>query len=336
MMLRRFLLGSKQADVYYVVDESGWVQEKRLEYLRRHMPFSFEILTVDQFCRAWKWGFLRHSHIYFASWRIVNRLQRSRRLRFAEKDFTRFMTSITSHYDIGGGLNPVMTIPKGRDYDEVFAEAVEVLRNFKVVTANSRILHDLLVPKVDKILYAPNGVDTDFFNPANNKEYDPNAIRIGWVGKVKGAKNYEVVEEVMGELTMLGLEPRIIAHDKNVSKDKILSSQAMVEFYHEIDYYLCTSWHEGTPNPALEAAACGVPLVSTRVGNMPDLIRDGENGFLVQPNVQAIVETFKKIRRLDCAVYAEMCECIRKDIVDEWTWERNMTNYRSAFDRLLA
>ena len=56
----------------------------------------------------------------------------------------------------------------------------------------------------------------------------------------------------------------------------------MVEFYHSLDVYVCASRSEGTPNPCLEAAACGLPVITTAVGNMPELIRDGHNGFLVE------------------------------------------------------
>jgi len=43
----------------------------------------------------------------------------------------------------------------------------------------------------------------------------------------------------------------------------------MVEFYRSLDVYVCASRSEGTPNPCLEAAACGLPVVTTRVWAAP-------------------------------------------------------------------
>ena len=54
----------------------------------------------------------------------------------------------------------------------------------------------------------------------------------------------------------------------------------IVPYYQALDLYLITSRGEGGPKALLEGGACGVPLVSTRVGMPNDLIQPGENGFL--------------------------------------------------------
>ncbi len=50
--------------------------------------------------------------------------------------------------------------------------------------------------------------------------------------------------------------------------------------YHALDAYLVSSRQEGGPKAVLESMASGVPLVSTRVGQAMDLVRDTHNGFL--------------------------------------------------------
>ena len=52
------------------------------------------------------------------------------------------------------------------------------------------------------------------------------------------------------------------------------------KYFHALDAYIVPSREEGGPKGVLEALACGVPLVSTRVGMAPDVIHHEENGLL--------------------------------------------------------
>jgi glycosyltransferase involved in cell wall biosynthesis len=52
--------------------------------------------------------------------------------------------------------------------------------------------------------------------------------------------------------------------------------------YHALDVYLVPARQEGGPKAVLEAMASGVPLVSTRVGQAQEIVRHGENGWLVE------------------------------------------------------
>jgi glycosyltransferase involved in cell wall biosynthesis len=58
----------------------------------------------------------------------------------------------------------------------------------------------------------------------------------------------------------------------------------IANFYHALDVYLVTSRQEGGPKAVLETMACGVPLVTTRVGQAMDLVVHGQNGWMVEPN----------------------------------------------------
>ena len=54
-------------------------------------------------------------------------------------------------------------------------------------------------------------------------------------------------------------------------------------FYAAFDALVLPSANEGTPVSAIEALAAGRPVVATRVGGVPDVVRDGVDGFLVEP-----------------------------------------------------
>ena len=90
---------------------------------------------------------------------------------------------------------------------------------------------------------------------------------------------------------------------KIVSKSKELNIEDNVEFlaprqnpfpyYYSLDIYFNTSLFEGIPLTILEAMASGIPVVAAKVGGIPEIINDNENGILVDSR--------------DPIVYAEKC-----------------------------
>ena len=88
------------------------------------------------------------------------------------------------------------------------------------------------------------------------------------------------------------LEQRAIPHVHAMlaSRDELASA------YHALDAYVVTSRQEGGPKAAFEANAVGVPLVTTRVGQAQELLRDGEDALLVDvDDVDALVHAVLRI-----------------------------------------
>jgi len=92
---------------------------------------------------------------------------------------------------------------------------------------------------------------------------------------------------VRRELERLG-----IPHDHVV----LSSRDDLARAYHGVDVCLVTSRQEGGPKAVLEAMATGVPLVTTRVGQAAELVRDGENGLLADvDDVDALVAAVERV-----------------------------------------
>jgi L-malate glycosyltransferase len=70
-------------------------------------------------------------------------------------------------------------------------------------------------------------------------------------------------------------------------------------YYRSLDLYLTTSVHEGLPLSVVEAMACGKPVVSAAVGGIPEIVVDGEDGFLVDGR--------------DPATFADRCHALIRD-----------------------
>jgi glycosyltransferase involved in cell wall biosynthesis len=75
------------------------------------------------------------------------------------------------------------------------------------------------------------------------------------------------------------------------------SREELARAYHALDVYVVASRQEGGPKGVLEAMAAGVPLVTTRVGQAPELADHGRNGFLVDvEDAEAIAECVVRLR----------------------------------------
>ncbi len=322
--------------IYYVIDKKGWIQHRRFLVLKERLAsYRFRLATKAEFKILWRLNLLRKKFVYFSSWRIAHALLKDNPKIFGDSDFDYFMAAVTSHSNIGGGLDPLNPIP-GREPKEAFRLAIDILKRFKVVSVNSMILYELLENSLPNLFYCPNGVDTNFFIPQVKRSYNPSNLRIGWVGRERGPKNYTVIEEAKKRLeSMGGVKFKIIKTPKGFKRAP-LSFAGMRQFYRNIDFYLCASLNEGTPNPALEAGSCGIPVITTRVGNMKELIKPSSNGFFVEPTADSIEKRFKEIRKISTENYERMRQEMRDAIVRDWSWDIRIRNFSEAFKRLVA
>jgi len=92
---------------------------------------------------------------------------------------------------------------------------------------------------------------------------------------------------------------------------------------------------DGLPNVALEAMAAGKPLVATRVGGLPELVRPGETGLLVdEKDAEALAEAITTLAR-DPGMRARMGSAGRALIRDSMTWDKVAERFEAVYQRVL-
>lgn len=161
-----------------------------------------------------------------------------------------------------------------------------------------------------------NAVDTNRFKPSNiqkiRKKYNINEkdiliLFVGYLDTFKG------VFELLGafhelskkreniKLMMVGEGPKITELKNKVSEFELeksvifagkISHKIIEEYYQSADIFVLPSYSEGVPLSILEAMASGLPIISTKVGGIPEIIEEGKNGFLVYPKDKKKLEMF--------------------------------------------
>ena len=252
-------------------------------------------------------------------WRQLQSLDRLREPLSRMRD--KLLMGVCSHNELEG---------------EFRSKGLAALRRLpKFVFTHSRLLECEVRPLVGGASWLlQNGVDATFFSPASTPRVShEGTLVVGWAGSVGnfGASMRglpDVIEPACAALP--GVELRIAARE-----ERLRSQDEMRDFYRSIDVYVCASRVEGTPNPCLEAAACGVPIVTTAVGNMPELIRDGENGFLL-PRTALAFQKALSVLRLDARLRARMGKEARASIERDWNWASRADAFARMFDAALA
>lgn len=125
------------------------------------------------------------------------------------------------------------------------------------------------------------------------------AFVVGWVGRMTGVKDTGAVlrtvaalraREVDAVACLVGDGPdrkplEQLAHDLGIARTCFFVGYQpdVAGFYSLFDAFFLPSVNEGTPVSAIEALAATTPVVATRVGGVPDVVRNGVDGFLVEP-----------------------------------------------------
>jgi len=143
----------------------------------------------------------------------------------------------------------------------------------------------------DKIVVKPNFHEPD---PGLRQQSDGSALYIGRLAVEKGVRTLAAAWEHLPHPPLLRVigdgplrEELEHAAERSQGRIEILghrSHEETIEYLKKAAFVLLPSeWYEGFPHVILEAFACGVPVVASRIGTLADVIRDGETGLLFQP-----------------------------------------------------
>lgn len=298
----KIIIKNRKPRILFMCDVKGWAWWNKSRILKKYLSDEFDIEMVHiADCREGRMFDTDKYDLYFTyGYSYVNYLR--------NVSFHKRISGVTAH-------RPAEIIEK-------------LMRKVAITHANSILLYEEMKKIHPIVFYVPNGVDEKMFYPKRPIPKRRSNIIVGHIGRqspMKGQKEF--------------IEPAIkkskAKYINNYSNHKNRTPQSeLVGVYNSMDVFICASSEDGTPNPALEAAACGRPIISNRIGNMPEFIKDGYNGFIVERNIDAYVEKIKYLRK-NRDHLIEMGKNARKTVEEGWTWKIQAERYRNMFKAIL-
>lgn len=194
-----------------------------------------------------------------------------------------------------------------------------VWRGAAGIVANSRGLQTLAQKTANRlrlrhpIAYIPNGVDTEFFAPGSGPVSPARILFVGRLVRQKGVTfllaalaqlraahpKLDVQCDIVGDGPLkrsLQQQAQDMGIAEAVTFPGWVDKEILREYYQRAAVFVLPSYEEGMPNVVLEAMACGLPVIGTRVAGTEELVRHGENGFLcAAPNDTNLLVYLDKI-----------------------------------------
>ena len=167
------------------------------------------------------------------------------------------------------------------------------------------------------VLHLTHGVNSKLFTPAKTRRRKE--FTIGWVGNSsRPIKRFSLA----GDIAKRGGFKLRVAGFKKYPHDK------MPRYYHSVDALTVTSIFEAHPLVVYEAMSCGLPVVTTNVGDVSKYIVHGENGFILSSRahpskyipILKMLKSDEKLRR-------RVGEAARQTVLEKLSWSKIVEQY---------
>ena len=220
-------------------------------------------------------------------------------------------------------------------YDHLFSGDDDIQNrrsNFALIdgyTVSSKKLQTIYasapgIPAPDGII--SDGVDVDHFSQGEIEHSKKDTFTIGWVGNSAWGKQsqgfdvkgyHRLFQPMMADLTKRDF---VVSEKVADPQLKHIPFEEMPDFYRSVDVFVCTSAMEGTPNPVLEAMACGIPVVSTDVGIVSEAFGDLQKRFIFNDPTPDCLATAVVVLLEDEQLRRAISKENRSRTLD-WSWE---------------
>ena len=182
------------------------------------------------------------------------------------------------------------------------------------------------------------------------KKFGERDVFIGYIGRLsaeKGTLNFiNAIPEILIKRSdlkfIVGGDGQLCSKimrfvDTNNLNEKVkfagwIPQDNILNYLNELKLLIMPSYSEGLPNVMLESMACGTPVLATSVGAIPDVIKDGETGFIMEDNSPACIAK-NVVRALEHPDLEMIVENARALVEREFTYDVTVERWKEILER---
>jgi len=238
----------------------------------------------------------------------------------------------------------------------VSAEKILAIFTHQLLAVGDRVRQDLLavgVGKSEKFGLIPPGLAIGKLpNKEDSQEFyglSKYTIQCALLGRVTQIKRPDRFLDVVSEIKRRGVPIEFfIAGDgelletcrKRITREdlpvKILGWQSNIEqILSAADVVILTSDNEGTPLSLIQAGMAGLPVVTTRVGSVPEVVLEGVTGIITSLDVQEIADALEKLANSE-DLRAQLGAAAQEFTLANFGVERLVNDHEELYKKLIA
>lgn len=216
-------------------------------------------------------------------------------------------------------------------------------------------------PEIGQIQITPFGVDLQHFSP-DPCQRDPDLVTIGTVKGLHPVYGTDILVHSFAELRRrlsasdpdLGSRLRLLLVGRGTHRRQIetlvrelgltgvtrmpglIPHSDVPTYLNRLDVYVTASRSESFGVAVLEASACGIPVVVTNVGGLPEVVEDGKTGFIVPPeDPTAIADAVETLVR-NPELRRQMGQAGREMVARRYDWNDSVRIMEDVYAKVLA
>lgn len=233
----------------------------------------------------------------------------------------------------------------------VYSEAINYKLSNRIILHSPNLIKEWGLEKYKNKICIAHEYFLDFDKFKLKNEFDERKNIVGYIGRLseeKGVFNFvkaipDILEERNEIKFLIGGEGRLRDKIEKILNEEKLNNTVVLrgwiphgkvpDYLNELKLVVIPSYTESGPIIALEAMACSTPILATRVGHIPDRIRDGETGFIMENNSpECIAENI--IRVLNHPNLDKIVKNARELVEKEFTYDAAVEKYRNVLENI--
>ena len=224
-----------------------------------------------------------------------------------------------------------------------------VVNKANIICSSSKVMADLIKKNYGRsdVIVVPFGVDTNFFKP---KQIPPPIFKVGTIKSIENHNGIDclidsakiiiheykknIIFDIIGKGTLMEkMQKKVKDYDleDNVNFFGYIKHHKTIDYFNDLSIFVAVSLRESFGVSVLEAAACGIPAITSNIGGLIEVNLHEKTGIVIDANnPQKLADAIMYLHSND-DIRKKMGKAARQRVKNNFNWQKNVALMLSIY-----